>query len=261
MEFGLNGVHHPDIMQTLRGIGYTRLRVGIHTGGSIDQVRYVINNGYQPVVIIKDAAQVLEHKDVLWGCDVELWNEPDGTVDGEIAPSEYATMVPPFVDVCHNIGATPWIGSISNLHQKGLTWLDDMLWKVDARIQCGVSVHRYPVGRSWKNPHEGFGSRESEVRRLKSIIGDMKWAVTEFGFHTAPQLVHKWIPIQCWSWRWTDARVAEQLREEWKFWKQQGAEFACLYQITDGPTDTREDRFGVVRMDKTLKPSALSIQG
>lgn len=254
-------MHHPDIMQQLRDIGYTRLRVGIHTGESIDQVRYVINSGFRPLVIIKDATQVREHRDVLWGCDLELWNEPDGAVDGVISPAEYAKMVPDFVGACEEVGATPWIGSISNLHKKGLSWLDDMLWETTAVFTTfNVSVHRYPKGKSWKTPHEGFASREAEVRALKSIIGDVKWACTEFGYHTAPQLIHKWIPIKLWSWRWTDAEVAEQVRKEWTFWQEQGAEFACLYQVTDGPTDTREDRFGVVRMDKTLKPSALSIQ-
>ena len=46
------------------------------------------------------------------------------------------------------------------------------------------------------------------------------------------------------------------MRQEWTFWRTQGAEFAVLYGINDGPTNTREDRYGIRTFNRTWKPVA-----
>ena len=265
MRYGLNGYDAPEVLAEVKARGFKLLRFGL-IGAADDpaMIPYVHSQGYQTLIIVRDGAQVREFGASLYLTDVELWNEPDGTVDGQIAPADYASLVPDFVRACEEIGARPWIGAISNLHARGLRWLSAMIRACGPLpVEVGVTVHRYPAGRSWTDPHAGFGSREEEVVALRAIIGSTRrFACSEFGYHTAPQIRSKYLP-KSWpsnQWRWTDAEVAVQVAEEWRFWRRMGASFAVLYQLVDGPTDTREVRFGIRTIEGTWKPVADSIR-
>lgn len=259
MRFGLNGYHNPEVLAEIAAKGFNLLRIGLHMGDTpASVVEAVRASGFQALVIVRDAGQVRELGSLLAGADVELWNEPDGAVDGKIAPSDYAARVPDFVAAATEVGATPWIAAVSNLHRAGLAWLKQMFASLPPGIDCGVTIHRYPAGRSWDTPHEGFGSRDEEIAALREIIGGRRWACSEFGYHTASQIRTRLLPrnFPGNEWRWTDEEAATHVRQEWRFWAEHGAEFAVLYQIIDGQTDTREDRFGIRRLDGSYKPVA-----
>ena len=270
--YGLNAEADPGLLAPLRDdLRFGRIRIGVHRliapGADTAGIRAILAAGLRPLVIVRDADQVLALAGVLQGCDVELWNEPDGTVDGRIEPGNYARLVPAFAAACRGVEATPWIGAISNLHTSALAWLHEMLSAAsflapDATF--GITAHWYPVGRSRWNAHPGFSSRTDEVDELKAIIGARPWGISEFGFHTASQLRIRWLPRWGWNaWAWTDQQVAENIAHEWDFWRAQGAAFACLYQLNDGNQNIAEHRFGIRRYNEQnpfdWKPSAYTV--
>lgn len=270
--YGLNAGADPGLLPALRDdLHFGRIRIGVHRSlhpwADAEAILAILTAGLQPLVIVRDAHQVLALEGIISGCDVELWNEPDGTVDGHYQPGNYARMVSAFLAACQRVGAVPWIGAISNLHHSGLAWLQEMLAAVSFRLApaeaFGVSAHWYPVGRSRLNAHSGFSSRADEVEELKWIIGERPWGISEFGFHTAPQLLIRWLPRWRWNtWAWTDQQVADNIAQEWEFWRTQGANFCCLYQITDGQENIAEDRFGIRRCCTdpfNWKPSAFTV--
>ncbi len=259
MRYGLNVSGD---VETLRLVGrqrFTIIRPGLHTvthGAAVAYLENIYDAGLTALPIVRDGGQVWSLGSLLNGTDVELWNEPDGHVDRYISPQEYAAMVPSFVEACRGVGARPWIGAISNLHRNGLTWLDRMWAALPPHTDLtgvGVSAHWYPYGRLRTNPHPGFNSRESAVTKFRSIIGlDRPWGISEFGFHTAPQLkikqLPRWFPGN--TWRWNDEQVRSMVAAEWAFWNAEGAEFAVLYQLNDGrDRNAAEHCFGIRRFD------------
>jgi hypothetical protein len=72
--------------------------------------------------------------------------------------------------------------------------------------------------------------------------------VSEFGYHSAFERGLT-SPL-------SDEEVARCVIYEWEFWAAAGADFAVLYQLNDGPTTTALDRYGIRRLDGTLKPVA-----
>ena len=269
MEYGLNTAW-ADLRtyEAIAGLGFTIVRIGMHTGtGNPDAIDHAKAAGLTPLVIVKNAEQVASLRERLAGCSLELWNEPDGPVDGRIAPRDYAALVNDFVAACFEAHALPWVGAITNTNESGLAWLSQMFNALPQPLaqNVGVTVHRYPVGHGWSNPHPGFATREAEIDQLRRIIGTRRWGLSEFGYHTAAQLKYKWLPR--WfpgnTWAWTDAQVADSVAREWQFWQEQGAAFAVLYQINDGPDARKaEHRFGIRRYDTfdDWKPVARSVR-
>jgi hypothetical protein len=261
MHYCLNGWGVPETLAQLRGIGWQKLRFGLppdwdeaemwlHTAKAMPQ---------PPLVIIRNRADIRDHGEALAGCDLEWQNEPNGTIDRPYTPAGYAFSVELFLESAVRIGAFPWIGAISNTDIRGQQWLAEMLsWLPHGLPPYGITTHWYPHGRSQATPHPGFSNRFDELQSLWRIVKTRRWAVSEFGFHTALQRKRAWLPW--WfpknTYRWSDSDVARMAKREFDFLKMHGAEFACLYQITDGPTDTKEDRFGIMRLDGTFKPSA-----
>ena len=264
MLYGLNGYHTSPILGELRQKGFNMLRIGAEPA----IIDHVISNGFSPLVIARDADEVNAAGTHLAGVDVEFANEPDGSVDKHFEPAEYAALIPSFVEACHAAGATPWIGAISNLHHKSLAWFADMIQTSNESYvlpgDVGITVHRYPAGRSWDVPHPGFANRDAEIDAIRGIVGVRRIGCSEVGYHTAPQIVSKYLP-RWYTWHWTDEQTAEQMWHEWRFWEAQDAAFCVQYQIIDGQTNTREDRFGIstVHEDgsfKAWKPIADSLQ-
>lgn len=215
-------------------------------------VQDVLDADLAPVVIVRDGSQV---PSLPRGINVELRNEDDG----DLAPAAYAALVPAFVAECHAHDCRPWIGVISNLDENSLAWLQDVLRMLPPTGAFGVSVHRYPNGRHAATPHRGFTSREAEVAVLRRIIGDCPFAVTEFGYSTAPQKHAGWRGWFGLTWRWSDADVATHTAYEWAFWARHGATFAIAYALNDGPGDGVLDRYGYRRGDGRWKPVALTV--
>lgn len=265
MIAAINGYHDPEVLATIRSKGFGMCRFGTLEGAlDLAPLAAVRAADLVPLIIVRDGDQVQEWAAAAGndfaGAHVELWNEPDGAVDGYIAPADYAARIPDFVAACQEARVTPWIGAISNLHTAALGWMSEMtLAAGEIPAGVGVTFHRYPAGRTWDIPHRGFDSREQEMAVLRSIVGSTcPLACSEFGYHTATQMRSRYLPRNWPSnqWRWTDEETAVQIAREWEWFASQNLAFAVLYQITDGPSDHREDRFGIRRLDGSWKPSA-----
>jgi hypothetical protein len=84
---------------------------------------------------------------------------------------------------------------------------------------------------------------------LLRVVGGRPWGVSEFGYHTGPQKTGWWFWTR--RWQWTDTQVAAFARADWLRWKAAGAEFACWYQVGDGPVDPY--RYGIRAFDGSWK--------
>ena len=169
------------------------------------------------------------------GSMAELLNEPNYTM----LPEQYATAWEQAHELAEPSGVQVFVGSISNLDRDALGWLS-RAWKMMTVRPSYVSVHRYPNTGGFAKAHKGFDRREDEVTALRQIIGSTPFAVTEFGYHTARQW--RW---GFWPFRWSEATVGSFCREEWQFWYYQGAVATFLYQLNDGPSRDRLDRYGI----------------
>lgn len=208
-------------------------------------VNEVLAEDLAPLVIIKpEQAWWLPSNVTL---DVEVLNEPDL---GGIHPATYAQHV---VNTYVVAGAQHrvWAGVLSNLDKDSLAWLRESIkqWPFDVN----VSAHRYPpTGAGPTVAHKGFAQRENEVAELMGIIGERKWGVSEFGYHTAPFTTGHWPCKQ--TKRLSDQDVAEFTSWEAQFWAQQGAAFAIAYQLNDGPSPHYNDHFGWRTIEGEWKP-------
>jgi hypothetical protein len=196
--------------------------------------------GLRPLVIVRDGVQLEQLPD---GIDVELKNEPD--LNGP-TPAVYAQFVSEAAKIAHRGRQTLWVGAVSNLNRRGLEYLKN-LGELPADV--GVSVHRYGDG-TFENPHDGFPSRDAEVAALRAIIGDRPFGVSEFGY---PKHRYGWGPF---SGQITPEHAALFIRQEIAFWRRHGAAWSIVYQLNDGPTDSRADRYGIRAFDGTWRPAA-----
>lgn len=205
--------------------------------------------GLIPFTIVDSRLQL---DDLPSGINVEYLNEPD--LRG-ISPHVYRASVLAMARRCEDLGLHLWAGAVSNLHTNGLAYLDAAgasSWPASVN----VSVHRYPHGDTPQTPQPGSSSRADEVSKLRRVIGTNRpWGVSEFGYHTASR-ANWWQRILGIRKQWTDDQVAEMVAWEWDFWELSGARGAVLYQLNDGPTTGRLDRYGIRRTDGTWKPVA-----
>lgn len=219
----------------------------------------VLDAGLHTLVIVKYADQMLK---LPAGTRVELYNEVDynpETGRPKITPAEYHGRVFDCAFVARDNFLTLYAGGVSNFNQNALQYLTDThpeTWPDNVR----VSIHRYPWRFSPKTPQPGFRNRMNEFFKFRNIIGDRKFGVSEFGYHSARQWFWKIIP-----WRWDDREVAENINYEWSFWKNVGADFAVLYQLNDGPNSKTINRYGIRKNDSNgnaqgpMKPSAFTV--
>ena len=120
MICGLTAGGGLDTMRELKARRWEAARFSALRHRALDEARgqmdAIADAGMMPVPIVRDASHVLAIGPRYHGrAGAELWNEPDGTVDGHVGPYTYASKVPAFVDACHACGITPWVGVISNL--------------------------------------------------------------------------------------------------------------------------------------------------
>jgi hypothetical protein len=197
----------------------------------------------------------------LTGYWLEVGNEPDlAHVDYRTRPADFAVAVQQTFDAVRAAGfAGPVVsGGICNLSRASLTYLERM---IVAGLPADVIVgfHRYPKGLTPANPQEGFGSRDDEWRELQRLANGRAVACTEMGHHTAPRKYLLWgfVPLKK---RVTDQQVAEHVVFDLQFFKSRGCLLTAVYQLNDGPSDDIPvDRYGIRRLDGTLKPVSQAI--
>jgi len=192
------------------------------------------------------------------GCDarlaIEVGNEEDINGRWGNDPRGYGHLVASVEDLLsvHAPRVRVVTAGIGTISRESLAWLAEAMPFVPASVAVGYHPYRSsPPGV----PRKGYSSREAEFAALRAIAGDRALWCTEIGWHTAPR--PKGFPL-CWmSERWSDSEVASFLRSELRLNAEAGAEAAFIFQLNDGADQkNREHRFGIRRMDGSLKPSA-----
>jgi hypothetical protein len=215
------------------------------------------SNRIEPHVLAARARRVVEAAQAvgLAQYSLEIGNEPDIAHDGYASrPQDFAEAVRQVHAVVRPLRFEGDIisGGVSNLNERGLNYLQSMLSTSIVPADIVLGFHRYPeAGRGALAPHTGFESREEEFEALKSLTGGRRVACTEFGYHTAEDRMgmfgHR---------RRSESEAAESVRWDLDFFAQHDVLLAAIYQLNDGTRDVAEERYGVRRLDGTLKPVA-----
>ncbi len=133
-------------------------------------------------------------------------------------------------------------GGISSVSHTALDWLKAS--RV-TELSCGIGYHQYRSTEP-SRPLDGYSSREDEFRALAHVAAGHDLWCTESGWTTAPHNTSA-----------ADIQVTENLREEIRLNEEHGAKSFCVYQLNDGPDPANDqDRFGIRRVDGSLKPQA-----
>lgn len=227
--FGL-GAADINTLAAIKGFGFQVSRIDaqrISIQDTLAQIDDHLAVGLTPLVIIRDAEQLEQLPPGYY----ELRNEPD--LEGP-PPSEYSLLMHAAAAVAERRGQILYVGVVSNLNDRGLGYLNALRpFPNDVR----VSVHRYGDG-SFDSPHSGFDNRDSELRWLRAAIGDLRFAVTEFGYPDEDM---------------SPTEATRRIRVEFEFWAGK-ADFACLYQLNDGPRSN--EHFGIRDVHGDWKPQA-----
>lgn len=186
---------------------------------------------------------------------IEIGNEPDIAHPGySERPQDFAEAIRQSHDAARQSGFTGEIisGGISNLNDRGLTYLDTML-DCESFPAVTIGFHRYPEeGRGPRAPHDSFRSRDDEFGVLQHIADNAPVACTEFGYHTAAAR-----PLTL-----TDIAVAGCVLWDLAFYETRfdaNISLACVYQLNDGPTENYIDRYGIRYSNGNWKPVAQAI--
>lgn len=237
--------------QQLAAFGYQMARIDAQ-GCTADDAALLameaVDAGLTPLIILKHPDQMALLPD---GAEVEVLNEPD--LNGP-DPAAYILLARAF-DAAAN-GRPLWGPCASNLSKRGFDYLDATVSALPPSFR--ISLHRYSYGAFPSDAHPPAASREAEVDRLKRIIGDRPFGLSESGFHQArqPQYGGWRKNFRYWDITLSDQQQAENLIVDGQFWERHGAAFWVIFQIDDGPTGIPEHQFGIRTFHGIWKPSA-----
>jgi hypothetical protein len=142
-------------------------------------------------------------------------------------------------------------GGVSSLSGSAMDWLRRSRVR---ELPVGIGYHQYRSTPP-SEPLDGYASREAEFAALRRAAGHRAVWMTESGWHTAKRTEGHWPCKRTWS--YTDAQVADFLREEMRLNAEADAECFVTYQWNDGLDPANDqDCFGIRRVDGTLKPQA-----
>lgn len=230
-------------LNKVRALGWEMARIDAqlsHEQLTRGMIGETLDADLEPYVVVRDAAQ-LQWVPRGTGTKVELKNEPD--LEGPDAAT-YRTLLVEFAHRASDYGQQPHAAAISNLNRRGFAYQGD-LGEMPANVHG--SFHWYAHGGDPRTPHPGSSSREAEVNTWLALIGGGRpWGVSEGGFHTAQRKRftdwRKNFPLYD---RWTNLDVAAHVESEIAFWTRMGAEFWLQFQLSDGPEDIPEHRYGI----------------
>ena len=215
------------------------------------------SNRIEPHVLAARARRVVEAAQAvgLQQYGLEVGNEPDIAHVGYASrPQDFAEAIRQVHAVVRPLGFEGDLitGGVSNLNQRGLEYVQSMLSTLAVPADVVIGFHRYPeAGRGAEAPHRGFESRDEEFEALASLVGGRRVACTEFGYHTAEDRMgsfgHR---------RRSESEVADSVRWDLSFFAKRHVLLAAIYQLNDGTRDVAEERYGIRRLDGTLKPVA-----
>lgn len=237
-----------DSLIAIRERGFTIVRIDLQEQDddrTAQMSQEVVDHGLQPLAIIRRPEQLYV---MPTGTLVDFGNEPDldkflnqhwgGRFANYLAGAERAVQI-----ALNETGHRLYVGVVSNLNKRGFAFLERLPWGRWPETIC-CSIHRYPDGRSPKNPHKGFKSREHEVAHLRAIVGPRPLACTETGYYDSKD-------------GWTEAQVAENMAWERRFFSEQGFEVCVAFQLNDGPDHDQhpEGNFGFRRHINEQRPT------
>lgn len=280
MRIGLNAGFGEPLASEMQGIashGFTLVRQDVYAKSSelnVELVREFVNAPLTALFLIgggkiqvSDGSRRIEPHELaamtkavvecardvgLTNYALEIGNEPDIAHEGYAEhPADFAEAIRQCHEAARGAGffGTIISGGISNLNDRGFSYLDRMLDAHDFP-DAVIGVHRYPEeGRGPLAAHDRYHSREAEWVALRTIVGESPLACTEFGYHTAAAR-----PFTL-----TDHVVAGSVLWDLAFYQAHDVSLACVYQLNDGPTEHYIDRYGIRRLDGTWKPVADAI--
>lgn len=252
------------LLNWVKSLGFDGVRFSIprNTDATLGLSLYneIAGAGLTPLVILEDLKPLTY---LLPNSQVELYNEPDLGTNQQYSPEDYARHLQTAAPAAFARGIDLWAPVASNLNQRGFDFLQ-RVYDLTHDLPYYVSMHRYPTGNAFDAPHDGFASREAETAKLLSIIGNRRWMISEFGYHTAPRPRKTgritW-PIWFFPWRWSEEEKADLVKQEIRWWRQQGAWACNLYNINSGPDpDHTEDNFGIRDVNGNPLPVASVIK-
>ena len=234
----LNFVHE-------QGVRWARIdSMGVDADTRTGMINDALACNLKPLVIVQTTDEL---ETVPPGVAIEWTNEPDG----DIWPTNYRKPFDRACALAQQRGSPIFGPTLSNLDWDSLYWGERVRdcgrgwpWGLS-----GVSAHRYGNG-TFHYAHPPFQSRAEEVAKLIELCAGLPFIITEVGYPCIDGL--------------TEEHQAAYITEEWKFWGQYHMYMPhgpYVFQINDGPCETREHRYGIRRCapDGTMldwKPSA-----
>lgn len=247
-------------LQDIKNLGFAGIRQGLHVADSSGWRRSILkelvqakmkaiidinseNALYAPIdvkdfllenIILADRVGL----NPIW----HIGNEPN--LNG-LSPYEYAKQIKACLEVTQNLMPS----GVSGLDDEALAWFTEFVQHLgSSRNNLLMGIHPYRTDRIIIN--------HDNLRKFRRMVD--RFAVDEIGWHTAKQ----------WGWmnkplcfipkrfNFSEEDVRKFALRDRKFWRESGAEFYTWYQLNDGPQSIPEDRFGIRRHDKSLKPVA-----
>jgi hypothetical protein len=145
-------------------------------------------------------------------------------------------------------------GGVCGLHRRSLDYLEKALSvftePLDERMIIGF--HPYRPEKSFEESREDI---EENLGRLRGMIDGRRFAVSETGWHSAPQRWGTWPCTH--EVQWNDEQIAGFVEWDLDFWQRAGSELYCYFQLNDGPNENDPEHcFGIRDMEGRAKPVA-----
>ncbi len=149
-------------------------------------------------------------------------------------------------------------GGICGLHKRSIKYFKRVFDTYFLPRKLIIGFHPYRSDKTFEESHEEITDAFIDFRRI--IGNERRFAVTEIGWHTAPQHTSSIFPCRRKEFRFNDEDVANFAEREILMWRTKGAELVNWYQLNDGLNEfDGEDCFGIRDIDGRRKPVANAI--
>ena len=269
LNAGFGALLGRETLAKIKGLGFSGVRQDVlRPEGAEGLVEELYAVGLGGLFIVRDVRTALftaEAAHLLPGMAIEFGNEEDS----KQTPKAYHRWLMEAVEAaCDGSPTAPprgvslFTAGITTTDRKRLDWLREV-YALGVPSYVHTAIHTYRTTVEPWVPHKGFRSRAEEYRAVREIIGPRRrLIVSEVGWHTAPS-IHRYGPFGLFGRRvqLTDADVARYAVEECRIAAANGVEALTYFQLNDGADPTQyEHRFGVQRLDGTLKPVAVALK-
>ncbi len=299
MNVSLNAwMNDPPLLAAIRALGFTHLRGGLILDRLTGQLNQTTES--QAAIVKAIAAAGFTMTSIVWSPDhinwclgsndegvnnaalayrkwladiltIEVGNECNIGTNKQMTPSSYAEFANECIDRCAALGMQPpYIGCPHNINNAdAMQWLADVVRRIIPfpTFMYKVALHSYvvdPQQFDWKK------LTDTDMVRVRRIIGGRQFAITETGLWNAPRKEPKFsfLGLKCGTITrvWTEDYVAQWAREMLSYWQKQGADYVSWYQLNDAdPAVDPAESFGIRRYNLSnpydWKPVASALGG